>query len=238
MRSTSDGVLVIYHDWFVPIESQINPDIQKQQLISHTSFKELRDYCRSDGFELATLEQVLSRYGNRIDLNIEIKAADYEQAVIDMIYEFDVRDSVLLSSFGPWIVRKLKYLDSTLKTGWVVGQERILKVNRMGRILLSFIFEMLGADTAHLHYEMITPEIISRFHARNIPVFTWTVNDANLMKQLIDLGVDGIISNKPGLLYAVANDELPVERKSLMPGTRLALAGGAYETGQDSYKSE
>jgi glycerophosphoryl diester phosphodiesterase len=113
----------------------------------------------------------------------------------------------VLSSFAPWVVKKIKDLDSGLKTGWIVGQERVLKANRLARWLMSWIFDELGADSAHLHYEILTPEVVARFQSRNIPVYAWTVNNIDRMKYLIEIGIDGIITNRPGTLRSILNGD-------------------------------
>ena len=53
------------------------------------------------------------------------------------------------------------------------------------------------------NYEQVTPEIISWCHFRRISVIPWTVNDLKQMQSLIDMGVDGIISDYPNLFAEV-----------------------------------
>ena len=49
------------------------------------------------------------------------------------------------------------------------------------------------------NYEQITPELIAWCHFRRIAVIPWTVNDLEQMQALVDMGVDGIISDYPNL---------------------------------------
>jgi len=53
-------------------------------------------------------------------------------------------------------------------------------------------------------YEDVTPGSIAEAHSLGLPVIVWTVNDAKDMSRLIDMGVDGIISDRPDLLRTVA----------------------------------
>jgi len=53
-------------------------------------------------------------------------------------------------------------------------------------------------------YEDVTPSSIAEAHSLGLPVIVWTVNDAKDMSRLIDMGVDGIISDRPDLLRTVA----------------------------------
>ncbi len=53
-------------------------------------------------------------------------------------------------------------------------------------------------------YEDVTPASIAEAHRLGLPVIVWTVNDPRDMSRLIDMGVDGIISDRPDLLRTVA----------------------------------
>ena len=53
-------------------------------------------------------------------------------------------------------------------------------------------------------YEDVTPSSIAEAHSLGLPVIVWTVNDPKDMERLIDMGVDGIISDRPDVLRTVA----------------------------------
>jgi glycerophosphoryl diester phosphodiesterase len=53
-------------------------------------------------------------------------------------------------------------------------------------------------------YEDVTVSSIAEAHSLKLPVIVWTVNDPKDMSRLIDMGVDGIISDRPDLLRSVA----------------------------------
>ena len=52
-------------------------------------------------------------------------------------------------------------------------------------------------------YELVTPELISWCHFRQIAVIPWTINDLEEMQKLVDMGVDGIISDYPNKFKAL-----------------------------------
>jgi glycerophosphoryl diester phosphodiesterase len=52
-------------------------------------------------------------------------------------------------------------------------------------------------------YELVTPEMVQACKARHMRLIPWTVNTTEEMKALIDLGVDGIITDYPDLLTAL-----------------------------------
>jgi glycerophosphoryl diester phosphodiesterase len=53
-------------------------------------------------------------------------------------------------------------------------------------------------------YSDIDPHSVAEAHSLGLPVIVWTVNNPEDMVRLIDMGVDGIISDRPDVLRAVA----------------------------------
>lgn len=206
VRKTADGKLVLFHDWYLPVARRGRRESSVTRLVSHTSAEEIQAYCEQRGFDLAHMDEVLERYGRQIILNIELKAGGYEKELLELIDEHQLLDQVLLSSFFPWVLKRIQNLNPGIKTGWILGQEQIIYFNRLARALAKNLFGPIGADSAHLHYEIVTPEILRFFHARGAPVYAWTVNDPEQMESLARLGVDGIITNRPGRLHALLTD--------------------------------
>ncbi len=50
---------------------------------------------------------------------------------------------------------------------------------------------------------LVTPELLARAHNAGMQVHVWTINDADDMRRLFDLGVDGIVSDRIDLLADV-----------------------------------
>ena len=48
--------------------------------------------------------------------------------------------------------------------------------------------------------QLVTPELVNHAHAHGIQIHVWTINTAEEMAELLDLGVDGIITDFPGRL--------------------------------------
>jgi len=219
VRKTVDGRLVLFHDWYVMAGPNDEPDMRVTRLVSHVSYDELQAACEAMGFRLATLAEVLARYKNRIGLNIELKASGYEEDVADQIRELGEVENVVVSSFLPWVIAKIKNIDARIKTGWIIGQEQVILLNRLARPVVFMIFKELEAWSAHLQHEIAAPSVVGQFHKRGIPVYVWTVNDPAAMRELVDMGVDGIITNRPGVLHSVLH---PVTAGPIAPNESAA----------------
>ncbi len=192
VRQTRDGQLVLFHDWDIWTgEGLARP-------VASVDYSDLRDRCKEKGFELARLEDVLIRFSGKLKLNIELKAGGYEEAVIEMVTAYSNPDEVVLSSFFPWVILKLKHLNRSIRTGWIIGQEQVLFMNRLGGPFVGNLFSLCRADVAHLHYNIITRRLVDKLKRQAVPVFAWTVDDFRIASRLIEIGVDGIITNRPG----------------------------------------
>lgn len=224
IRKTADGEIVLFHDWYVKPDRFSPLSLGLTQPVSHISFKELSEFCEMKGFRLASLEEVLQQFGGCIGLNIELKAGGYECEVLDLVKKYNLKNSVVLSSFFPWVIKKVKDIDEDIKTGWIAGQEQIIYLNRLIRPWIGLLFKMTGADTVHLHSEILNPEVVRRFHSYSIPIYAWTVDSIDVMRWLIELSVDGIITNRPGQLCTLLNAKPISEETIILSDSELATA--------------
>lgn len=59
------------------------------------------------------------------------------------------------------------------------------------------------ADQINPHHSAVTSDYVAAVHAQGMTMNTWTVDDPALMRRVIDLGVDGVITNQPDVLDEV-----------------------------------
>ncbi len=57
-----------------------------------------------------------------------------------------------------------------------------------------------------IELDLVAKTLVNRAHRRNIAVQYWTINDADEMRQLIELGCDCIMTDDPELLQSVLNE--------------------------------
>jgi glycerophosphoryl diester phosphodiesterase len=213
VRKTADGELVLYHDWYLDTAFGVSKPA------ALATYKELSEYCRDRGFQITRLDEVLSEFSEKIALNIELKAGGYEQDVLDTLSRYNMSAGVVLSSFFPWVILKLKSIDNKIKTGWIVGQEQVLFLNQFGGPFVEMFFGLMKAESVHLHYKIITASLVRHFHDRGFSVHAWTVDDIDLINKLIEIDIDGIITNKPGQLRALLDGDLDEYNKRQYLGT-------------------
>lgn len=190
-----------------------------------------------DNERIPSLEQVINLIktkGDKQTLQIEIKTKpnrDSEQhierfvtAIIKTLEKNDFIERAELQSFD-WRTllyakkinkkAKLSFITeqsvnlNTFRGGWTAGYE--LK-NHEYSVIKTLV--AAGADTWCPYYKNVTKELVQQAHQNNIRVVPWTADTEKHMIDLIQAGVDGIITNRPDILRRVMTDmNLPLPKK-------------------------
>lgn len=141
---------------------------------------------------------------NRLDLpnyNIEIKSrpewdgkktpepATFAQLVIDVVNKTGIQDRVCIQSFDPRAMEAVHQFASDITTAFLVENTQSLSQN-----LEKLSFQ---PDIYSPFHMMVSARLVEEAHDKGIKVIPWTVNDVDRMKALIELGVDGIITDYP-----------------------------------------
>ncbi|NMM49863.1 glycerophosphodiester phosphodiesterase [Flammeovirgaceae bacterium KN852] len=151
----------------------------------------------------------MQNYSKELFYNIEIKSlpegdsvfhpAPYQFAelLINKIKELDIDDRTYIQSFDKRALQAVKSIDPEIKTVLLVENIRGYKAN----------IEELGfnPDVYSPEHTFVTKRMIGDLHKDGIKVIPWTVNESSEMKKLIEMGVDGIISDFPDILMEVLN---------------------------------
>jgi glycerophosphoryl diester phosphodiesterase len=137
--------------------------------------------------ELVCAEQVIARYRNRAFLDIELKVAGLETMVLDSLRQAPARDYVV-SSFLPDVLWEMK-ARSAATTGMIC--DRKTQLSRWPKMPTEYVI---------VEQKLLSHQLIEELHAARRRVFVWTVNTPARMRRFADWGVDGVISDHPGLL--------------------------------------
>ncbi len=163
-----------------------------------------------------TLRQVLEAARGRARVTIELKYYGHdeqlEQRVIDLVEELGMSDQVVVMSLKYDAVQKMR----SLRPDWTVGLLTATAVGDLTR---------LDADFLAVNSSLATRGFVRRAQDRGKDVWVWTVNDPVQMFRMMNLGVDGIITDQPGLAREV------LERRRGLNSLERLLIGLAYHFG-------
>lgn len=198
VQMTKDGVLVLIHDEYV------NRTTNGTGLVKDFNFNEISkldagSYLKPDFSQcrIPTVEDLINLIKDKdIIINFEIKSGviiyeHIEEKLIELIHKHKIENKVILSSFNHYSMVKCKEISKEIKTGLLY---------MAGLYEPEIYCQHVGADALHPFYMSINSEIVSAAHRRGVLVNPYTINDEKTMKTMLQLGVDGIITNFPDKL--------------------------------------
>jgi glycerophosphoryl diester phosphodiesterase len=194
VHATADGVLVAFHDEDLRRTCGIDGEI------GDLSWSEV-SAARVDGVApIPRMGELLMRFP-AARFNIDAKSDAAVDGLADLIDRTGTLDRVCAASFsrrrlarlrrrlGPGLLTNLVSIEIGLLsiTGWLPGgTERVAQV-----------------PPATNSYTLVTRRFVAAAHRRGIPVHVWTIDDPDEMHRLLDLGVDGIMTDRPEVLRDV-----------------------------------
>jgi glycerophosphoryl diester phosphodiesterase len=203
VQCSKDGVLVVMHDFTVDkttnghgrVADLTATELGKLDAGSHFDKK-------FSNVGVPTLEEVLAVTAGRLKLNIEIKSQDHlggheVEPLVEMIQKGNLYDQVIVSSFNPITLIKLRHLDPQVALGLLYRGQQLPSFLR--EILLS---PTLRPEAFHPHHTLIDEEYMVWANAIPAAVNTWTVNDPDEARRLATLGVNTIITDVPDTILA------------------------------------
>jgi glycerophosphoryl diester phosphodiesterase len=208
VRLSKDGVPIVFHD-----NSLTRITGRKSGTISSRTSTFLTQLDLGAGKRISRLDDALRELIPRIPVNIELKFPHMEYrplvfAVLDAIERNQAQENVLVSSFFHQALEILHRSDPHVATaplfGKITGKPHDDDLARLSRSrkkwLNSLPFENPAAVVA---WTMVDEELVRRFRKSKLTLLIYTVDEPEYMKRLADLGVDGIITNRPDLLDQV-----------------------------------
>jgi glycerophosphoryl diester phosphodiesterase len=153
------------------------------------------------GEQIPTLEETL-QFGRQHDVifYLEIKydgAWGMHHSLVAAIQNSENAARTIAISFDPETLRSLRQIDPGVMMG--------LLVDKAGPDLVKSAVEA-GARQLCLRWNLISRELVEQAHRADLHVVTWTVNDAGEMRNVIEAGVDGVMTDLPDRLRAVVED--------------------------------
>jgi glycerophosphoryl diester phosphodiesterase len=168
---------------------------------------------RGRGVRVPTLGEVLEAFPE-VAINIEIKAGTpgIEEMVLGALREANALGRALVVSTPHAIVKRFRKVSgghvSTGASRWEIGVFYISSRLRLERLIRP-AYDALQVPLRHRAIPVVNPRFVRAAHARGVRVDAWTINEADEMRRLLDLGVDVIMTDRPGTLAEVLENRPP-----------------------------
>lgn len=197
------GELVVIHDHnlqrLAGIDAQVE-DLTLEELLSLDvgSHKD----ASFTGERIPTLEEVFTAFGSSFYYDIELKVGGIKDTHIarktwQIIRALRLEEHVLVSSFNPFAIRYFNQAsEHRIPTAVIYCEsQEVPKVLQHG-----WGRHIAQATVLKPEKELVTEKSMRKFSVKKgYPVLSWTVDDRASGIRLLQLGVDGLITNNPGL---------------------------------------
>jgi glycerophosphoryl diester phosphodiesterase len=185
---SADGAMVVHHD----------ADLADGRAIGSISGVDLPG-------EVPLLAAALAACGG-LGVNVEIKPdgpSDLRDRLIDSVIDLLRRsgepERFLVTSFDATIIGEVRIRASELPTGFLAmeipsGGPELGRISMMGHVAINPWFGKIDAT------------LVENAHALGLVVNAWTVDEPDQMRRLVDIGIDGIITNVPDVCQSVLSE--------------------------------
>ena len=149
------------------------------------------------GEKIPTLTEALDLICPSAMAVVEVKDAAITDQVVKDIHRTNTSERVVVIAFDPIVLKQVRQLDSTLSTGFLLGgdSEHVDDVELAAQLVHRVL--VMGVPLLNLSEKLITSLLAHEIKKRGVTLWTWTIDDLERMKEVVDSGVQGITSNQP-----------------------------------------
>ncbi len=217
VQESADGEVVVVHDSDLmkvgrsplKIWEATSADLRAVDIGSHKD-------ARFAGERVPTLAEALAACKGRVRVIVELKTYGHgqrlEERVVEIVEAAGMADQTVFMSLDHAMVKRMKQL----RPAWTVGA---LVAKAIGDVT------SLGADFLAVQAGLATRSFVRQAHRARQLVYVWTVNDPVWMLLAMSRGVDGLITDKPGVARRV------IERRAELTDAQRVLVAVLVATG-------
>jgi len=196
---TADGQVAAIHGSRNWIQTQFNGHPPRRALQKLT-LKEIRQHT-AEGVRITVLEEIINELP-QMKFFIDPKTDQVALPLAKLLKDLKVLDRVCVGSFSYERVLHFKKLlrHQPATTSFIIG--RGLRMINKGKLMLK-TGRLKDVDAIQLHHSLVSKEMIESIHAHGLKALVWTANSPLSIKNAVNCGADGIISDRITLLKQI-----------------------------------
>ncbi len=202
VHATADGVAVAFHD------DSLDRVTDAHGAIAQLAWSDVRRASVAGTDPMLRLDELLEELpGTRI--NIDPKADSAVGPLVEVLQRTGAVERVCVCSFSDRRTRQVRDRigDSLCVGAGPAGIARLLAASaRLRWTRSTFDFHAAQVPVRAKGLTVVRPAVVAAAHRGGVAVHVWTIDDAAEMHRLLDLGVDGIMTDRPSVLRQVMID--------------------------------
>ncbi len=148
---------------------------------------------------LPLLDDVFDALPSSTLINVELKCLTLDDHglsldVAQRIVDRRLQERVFLSSFNPWCLVRVAHAFPHLRRGYLIDPELPWFPQAW------FWLPVTALTSVHPHFSQVTAARVNRWHEQGWEIAVWTVDDVDEARRLRAMGVEYVITNRPGAL--------------------------------------
>jgi glycerophosphoryl diester phosphodiesterase len=195
-HATADGVLVAFHD------DHLDRLTDRRGKIGDLPWSEVEAAQVRGNDRIPLLEDLLTAWPD-VRVNIDPKHDAAVDPLIELLRRTGTAERVCIGAFSDRRLARIRAGLPGVCTSMGPRQVARLLATSRGLPAGRFTAACVQVPVRRGRVPLVTDRFLAAAHHRGLQVHVWTVNDADEMHRLLDLGVDGIMTDRPDVLKKV-----------------------------------
>jgi glycerophosphoryl diester phosphodiesterase len=203
VHATVDGVPVAFHD------DTLDRMLGRPGRIEDLSWADLVSIREGGAAVVPALTDLLDTWPE-CRFNVDLKADSAVDPTIEALWKLNARDRVLLASFSDRRIRWARRVCGP-RQATSMGQREVARLRLAslhGRGLAGFVPSVAAVQVPvrYAGVRVVDARFVRHAHRLGMQVHVWTIDDPAEMRELLDLGVDGIMTDRIEVLRDVLTE--------------------------------
>ncbi|MFA5021710.1 MAG: glycerophosphodiester phosphodiesterase family protein [Patescibacteria group bacterium] len=206
VRITKDKHPIVIHD------NNLKRLTQTRGRIDKLTLQQVKELKLVEGETIPTLGEVLEVIDGKVGLDIEIKANNSAQIIVQTLRDYKVNfEDIMISSNLASEIRVAEQLEPAITTAlvfragnvfsfWFIMDFLAVLFLPITKYYISWLVKRANASYLCINYHFLNKKKVELFKRKGIRICAWTVDDIKKIDYLKGLGIDGIITNYPDRL--------------------------------------
>ena len=195
-HATADGVLLAFHD------DVLDRVTDRTGVVAQLPWDAVRE-ARVGGEPILRMEELLTAWPD-VRVNVDLKHEASVDPMVDVLDRTQAHHRVCVASFsGKRLGRFRRMTSGRVCTAIAPFEIARLRVAGYGVRSGAFAGNCAQVPVRQGPVLMVDKRFVDGAHHEDLPVHVWTIDDADEMERLLDLGVDGIMTDRPTVLKDV-----------------------------------
>ncbi len=161
-------------------------------------------------YAVATLEDVVTAFPGVL-LNLDIKGTSpvvepYEELLVEELGRLAITDSVIVASFHDDVMQRFRALAPGVATAGATNETVTFYLSHLDGAPVVPPVAVLQVPPRYGDVDVVSESFVTAAHDAGVAVHVWTVNDRSEMARLLELGVDGLVSDRPTVLAGLLSE--------------------------------